>query len=84
MRNLLLFQVMFKGIKPTSPEAPVRSKPGVDLDKRFGAESVPVSLPFLTNLDQAGIAQYPKVLGDAGLTQSDVLDQFSNRALTNG
>ena len=35
----------------------------------------------MTDLDQAGLAEHPKVLGDARLTEREVFDQFPDWSL---
>src|SRR5438105_2573469 len=48
---------------------------------RSRAHSIPTSLRFDPDLDEAGFAQHPEVLRHPGLAQRDTLDQLPHRAL---
>ena len=74
-------EMPFEGVQPASPEPPVGLKPLIYLDERFGAQAVEAPLRVVTDLDQANLAEHPKVLGDARLTEREVVDQLSDWSL---
>jgi hypothetical protein len=74
-------EMPFEGVQPASPEPPVGLKPLIYLDERFGAQAVEAPLRVVTDLDQANLAEHPKVLGDARLTEREVFYKLPDRSL---
>jgi hypothetical protein len=77
----LFIEMPFEGVQSASPEPSVGLKPLIYLDEWFGTQAVEAPLRVVTYLDQAGLAEHPKVLGDARLTEREVFDQFPDWSL---
>jgi hypothetical protein len=63
-------EVGFQRAEASGPGGAVGRQPLVDLAERFGPEPVHAPLRVGLHLDQARIAQYPQVLGHAGLAEA--------------
>jgi hypothetical protein len=63
------------------PEAAVGVEPGVELGERLGAEAVPAALGVAADLDEAGVAEGAKVLGDGGLGEGKAVDEVADGSL---
>jgi hypothetical protein len=77
----LFIKMPFEGVEPAGPKSSVGPKPLIYLDERFGTQAVEAPLRVVTDLDQAGLAEHPKVLGDARLTEREVFDQLPDWSL---
>ena len=77
----MFIEMPFEGVQPVGPEPSVGLKPLIYLDERFGTQAVEAPLCVVTDLDYAGLAEHPKVLGDAWLTEREVVDQLSDWSL---
>ena len=58
-----------------------RLEPGVELAQRLGAQGVQAPLAVAADLDEAGVAQHPKVLGRLRLAQLERIGQFADELL---
>jgi hypothetical protein len=66
-------------IESLVPRAAIGIKPGVDLLEGLRAESIDPLLADRTGLDEPGVAQNTKVLGNLRLAEPQSLDDFSDR-----
>ena len=62
------------------PEAAVGLEPVVELAKRLRPQVVDTLLGNRTDLDHAGIAEHPKMLGDLRLVEAEPVGDFSHRS----
>ena len=58
----------FERIHVRRPEAPERSKPGIDLPERLGPDPIDAPLGFDARLHEAGLAQHAEMLRHRRLT----------------
>ena len=72
----------FEGVEPATPELAVWSEPGVQLRERLGPQPIPAPPPLWPHAHQAGLAKHPEVLRDAGLAETEALDELADTALT--
>ncbi len=77
----MFIEMPFEGVQPVSPEPSVGLKPLIYLDEWFGTQTVDAPLRVVTDLDQTRLAEHPKVLGDAWLTEREVFDQLPDWSL---
>jgi hypothetical protein len=68
-------------IQSCRPHAPVGHEPRVDSLQWFWPNAVQAPLRVAAHLDQARFAQDAQVLGNRRLTQRQVVDELSDRAL---
>ena len=71
----------FEGINMDGPEAPERSKPGIDLHQRLRADPIDAPLGFHARVYEAGFAQHAEVLGHRGLRHPQPALDLADRSL---
>ena len=70
------FEVALEGIEARVPQPAVWRQPGVELGQRSGVDLVHPPLRVRSDADQPGLAQYPQVLGGAGLGQAELAHEL--------
>src|SRR5437899_9641297 len=71
-------QIVVQAIVTVVPEAAVGLEPVVELAKRLRPQVVDTLLGNRTDLDHAGIAEHPKMLGDLRLVEVELAGDFSH------
>src|SRR5690242_3297364 len=66
------------------PEAAERGEPRLELDQRFGPESIDAMLRLDPRLDEARVAQHAEVLGHRGLRHAELALELADRPLGRG
>jgi hypothetical protein len=74
-------EVLLERVESGRPQVAVGREPLVEGLERLGAEAVQPTLGVGPDVDEAGLPQDPKVLGDSRLAQAQQFDQFAHRVL---
>jgi hypothetical protein len=74
-------QVPFEVVEPFGPHRSIGLEPCVDLFERFGADAIQAALRVGPHLDEAGLAEYSKMLGHRGLAEGELVDEVAHWTL---
>lgn len=72
----------FERVEPVRPQPSIRRNPRVKLTKRRGVHRVHATLSFDPHVNQPSFAQYPQVPRDTRLTEPELIDKLTHRAIT--